>query len=183
MTATNARPAAELAQPARRRAAAGLATLVLLVLPVFVSPGRAEDLPAASAATLKQVESRFVCMVNDAVFDREQIPVEVDGRTYFGCCPMCKQRLAEDPAARQAKDPVTGELVDKATAVVAARPDGSVLYFASAKTLSDYVERQAGAGEPETEVEVGGQEQPSSPAARQPSGDHGGSGGAGRSRS
>lgn len=87
---------------------------------------------------LTRVETEKVCMVNDAVFEKAQIPVEVEGKTYYGCCPMCEERLAHDVSIRTAVDPVTGERVDKATGVIAARPDGSVLYFASEETLAAY---------------------------------------------
>lgn len=96
----------------------------------------------AEAASLQPVEHRFVCMVNDAVFEREQIPVEVDGKTYYGCCPMCEERLSADTAVRTAVDPVSGKPVDKATALIAARPDGTVLYFESEETLARFVARE-----------------------------------------
>ena len=38
---------------------------------------------------------------------RPQIPVSVDGKTYYGCCAMCKDRLARDASARSALDPVS----------------------------------------------------------------------------
>lgn len=96
--------------------------------------------PASSAAPLTRVEDpSLVCMVNDTFMAKPQIPVAVDGRTYYGCCPMCKERLANDPAVRTASDPVTGERVDKATAVIARDADGAVRYFASDATLARYV--------------------------------------------
>ncbi|HWM90884.1 MAG TPA: hypothetical protein VN493_08965 [Thermoanaerobaculia bacterium] len=87
---------------------------------------------------LKRVETKKVCMVNNQVFDKDQIPVAVDGKTYYGCCEMCKERLAKDVAARTAVDPVTNKPVDKATAVIAAMPDGKVLYFESQETFEKY---------------------------------------------
>ena len=87
---------------------------------------------------LKRVETKKVCMVNNQVFDKDQIPITVDGKTYYGCCEMCKERLAKDAAARTAVDPVTGKPVDKATAVIAAMPDGKVLYFESQETYEKY---------------------------------------------
>ena len=87
---------------------------------------------------LKRVETKKVCMVNNAVFEKDQIPVQVSGKTYYGCCEMCKERLAKDAAARTATDPVSGKTVDKATAVIAAKADGTVLYFESEKTLEQY---------------------------------------------
>jgi YHS domain-containing protein len=91
---------------------------------------------------LKRVETKKVCMVNNAVFEKDQIPVQVSGKTYYGCCEMCKERLAKDAAARTGTDPVTKKPVDKATAVIAALPDGTVLYFESEKTLEQYEKGQ-----------------------------------------
>jgi len=87
---------------------------------------------------LKVVEAKKVCMVNNQLFEKDQIPIAVEGKTYYGCCEMCKERLAKDAAARTAIDPVTGKKVDKAKAVIAALPDGKVLYFESEKTLAEY---------------------------------------------
>lgn len=88
----------------------------------------------ASAAVLR-VETRYVCMVNNRVYDREQIPVPVGEHVYYGCCEGCKARLAADAAMRRAVDPVSGRVVDKATAIVGALPDGRVYYFESEETL------------------------------------------------
>ena len=102
-------------------------------------------LAAAGAPALQRGETKKVCMVNDQLFGRDQIPVQVEGRTYYGCCEMCKERLARDAAARTSVDPQTKKPVDKATAVIAARPDGSVLYFESEKTFVEY-QKNAGGG-------------------------------------
>jgi YHS domain-containing protein len=91
---------------------------------------------------LKRVEAKKVCMINNQLFEKDQIPVPVQGKTYYGCCEMCKERLAKDVNARTATDPVTGKTVDKATAVIAAQADGSVLYFESEKTLDQYEKGQ-----------------------------------------
>ncbi len=96
---------------------------------------------AGEKAELKRVETKKVCMVNNQVFEKDQIPVAVDGKTYYGCCEMCKERLAKDAAARTGVDPVTGKPVDKATAVIAAMPDGKVLYFESQETYEKYTKK------------------------------------------
>lgn len=93
---------------------------------------------AAVAGDLERVDAKRVCMVNDTLFPRDQIPVEVDGKTYFGCCEMCKGRLAKDAAIRTATDPVTGKSVDKAIAVIGAAPDGHVEYFESEASFALY---------------------------------------------
>src|SRR5262245_50116263 len=108
-------------------------TLVLAAL-VLVRPALAEP--------LKRVPAKRVCMVNNTLFEKDQIPVAVDGKTYFGCCEMCKGRLAQDASIRQATDPVSGKSVDKAKAVLGAKPDGKVLYFESEKTFAAYQKRK-----------------------------------------
>lgn len=82
-----------------------------------------------------------VCMVNNQFMGRPQIPVQVNGKTYYGCCAMCKGRLQTDAAARTAVDPVTGAPVDKASAVMGKTTAGSVLYFASLEHLQTYAQR------------------------------------------
>ena len=115
--------------------------LSLFTLPLAL-PVQAAESPAAENVTdpapLRVVEAQYVCMVNDAVFAKAQIPVEVDGRTYYGCCEMCKSRLQEDAAIRTATDPVSGAQVDKATAVIATAPDGTVYYFETEDTLGQF---------------------------------------------
>ncbi len=90
------------------------------------------------SSALQRVEAKKVCMINNQLVAKDQIPVEVQGKTYYGCCEMCKERLTKDAAARTGTDPVTGKPVDKATAVIAALEDGSVLYFESEKTFEQY---------------------------------------------
>jgi YHS domain-containing protein len=105
----------------------------VLSLVALVGPAWSEE--------LTRVEAKRVCMVNDTVFPRDQIPVEVDGRTYFGCCEMCKGRLAKDTGVRQSVDPVSGKPVDKATAVIGAAADGKVRYFENDQTFAAYLAR------------------------------------------
>ena len=92
----------------------------------------------ARAEPIERVDAQRVCMVNNTYFAKEQIPVEVDGKTYFGCCEMCKGRLASDAGARTATDPVSGKQVDKAKAIIGATPDGKVFYFESEKTFAEF---------------------------------------------
>lgn len=121
----------------------GVAALVLLVAALVGGLAFAKG-EGKAHATLKRVETQKVCMINNQVFEKDQIPVEVEGKTYYGCCEMCKERLTKDPASRQAVDPVTGKTVDKATAVIGVLPDGKVLYFESAETLEKYEAPAAG---------------------------------------
>ena len=90
---------------------------------------------------LKKVEPSKVCMINEKVIVDDQIPVPVNGKTYYGCCEMCKARLGNDASARTATDPLTQKLVDKAVAVIAKRPDGAVAYFESKQTFAAYTQK------------------------------------------
>ncbi len=94
----------------------------------------------AKRSTLTRVASAsLVCMVNDRFMGAEQIPVNVDGKTYYGCCAACKDKLQTSAAARTAADPVTGASVDKAAAVIAKTDSGKVLYFESEQSLARWV--------------------------------------------
>jgi YHS domain-containing protein len=104
-----------------------------------VPPPSAPPAVAAAPAAVTLVEDRsLVCMVNNQFMGRPQIPIEVEGRTYYGCCEMCKGRLGNDPAARMATDPVSQKQVDKATAIIGKTSDGATLYFESDRTFAVY---------------------------------------------
>jgi YHS domain-containing protein len=100
-------------------------------------PSPPADSPVAGPLTIIEDTSQ-VCMVNNQYMGRGQIPVKVDGKTYYGCCPACQNRIRSEPSVRFAKDPVTGEQVDKATAVIAHDARNVVLYFASAQNVRSY---------------------------------------------
>ena len=109
------------------------AALLILVLAL---PLLAVDL--IPSGPLTKVEAKMVCMVNEQNMGKEQIPVEVEGRTYYGCCDMCKKTLAENADKRTAIDPVSGKQVDKAKAVIAAQQDGRVFYFENDENLAKH---------------------------------------------
>lgn len=96
------------------------------------------DSDVKPSGPLTKVEPKTVCMMNEHAMGKDQIPVEVDGKTYYGCCEMCKKGLAADAAKRVAVDPVSGKQVDKATAVIAAQEDGRVFYFENDESLAKY---------------------------------------------
>lgn len=82
-----------------------------------------------------------VCMVNDTYAGATQIKVEVDGRTYYGCCPGCVEQLKNNKSVRYSKDPVSSNSVDKADAVILKSASGKVLYFESRETAEEYLKR------------------------------------------
>jgi YHS domain-containing protein len=123
------------------------ALVLTAALTIYTVQARAQnqgsDTTQANTSTdLKQVESKYVCMVTNQLYDKEQIPVAVDGKMYYGCCQMCEAKLKEDPTSRMATDPVSGKEVDKSTAVIGAAPDGKVYYFENAEDLKAYANTQ-----------------------------------------
>jgi YHS domain-containing protein len=89
-------------------------------------------------ASLKKVQPQYVCMINNKFLGKEQIPVMVKGKTYYGCCAMCKAKLEGSAKARTAIDPVSKKPVDKATAVIGAKADGTVFYFENEKNFKAF---------------------------------------------
>lgn len=100
----------------------------------FAENHQAADSPIAP----KSVKASEVCMVNNSFMGRAQIPVQVDGKTYYGCCEGCVEKLKNNLSLRYANDPVTGNEVDKAKAFITVDPEGTALYFESRETAEAY---------------------------------------------
>jgi YHS domain-containing protein len=112
--------------------------LLAAILTIGVVAGVNAQSEKAKDTELTQVETKYVCMINNQRFDKEQIPVTVDGVTYYGCCEMCKEKLQKDKSSHVAVDPVSGKKVDKAKAVIGAAADGKVYYFESVENLKKF---------------------------------------------
>ena len=93
-----------------------------------------------SEPELKLIDSSHTCMGSNQAQTEAQDFAEVEGKRYYGCSKMCIVNLKENPNFRYGIDPVSGEKVDKASAIVATRPGGELLYFASEKTFRSYRE-------------------------------------------
>ncbi len=80
---------------------------------------------------VEEVDRAKVCMLEDRVQARPGLPEVYNGKTYYLCCPMCKQTFENNPEKySKARDPVSGDLVDKATAPLLAYK-GQAYFFAS----------------------------------------------------
>lgn len=122
-------------------------TVIIVLLSMFVIFGTvmAFNAQARSGEEFlpESVEAVEVCMVNDKVFGEPQIPVEFEGKTYYGCCQGCVSRIKNDRAVRYSIDPLTGGEVDKATAFIVEGQGGKALYFESAQTAKQYSAKRA----------------------------------------
>jgi YHS domain-containing protein len=69
--------------------------------------------------------------MQDMVLQKPGIPIQHEGKTYYGCCEMCKAKIASAPDKyTRAVDPVSGQKVDKAAAWIYSL-DGDAFYFGS----------------------------------------------------
>jgi len=114
---------------------------ILLTITTFLFAGKSNSESASSGNAVTEVDAKYVCMVTDKLFQKEQIPVVVADKTYYGCCEMCKAKLKDSPQKRFSKDPVSGKSVDKASSVIGATPGGNVYYFENKDNLNKFAEK------------------------------------------
>ena len=110
--------------------------ILTLLLFIVAMPAMAQE--QSHENHLRKVEAKYVCMVNDKAFQSEQIPVGVDGTTYYGCCSMCEVRLQKDPAIRLGVDPVSNNSIDKTKAIIGADMNNAVYYFESEENFNAF---------------------------------------------
>jgi YHS domain-containing protein len=76
-------------------------------------------------------KKEYVCMMQDMVLGKPGIPIQYEGKTYYGCCEMCKEKIKNEPQRYiKAIDPVSQKPVDKASSFIYS-VDGSAYYFTS----------------------------------------------------
>ena len=94
---------------------------------------------ASTIANAQNIEDRrYVCMMQDSLQVKPGTPIEIDGKTYFGCCSMCAGKMKGEPKKyTMAKDPITGTLVDKSTAFIFGH-EGQAYYFESEKSRAQF---------------------------------------------
>ena len=107
----------------------GIGVAAEAVSPVVAQP---------SGFELKAQKHKDVCMVTDNVGLMKMIPVQVEGKTYYGCCQGCVGKLKNNRSVRFSTDPVTGREVDKAKAFIVADKANKALYFESKETAERF---------------------------------------------
>lgn len=112
--------------------------LVLFALSAPVFTAEAGTVKEAATKALQGVKHSDVCMVQNRHGIMKMIPVEVDGKMYYGCCAGCVGKLKYNSVVRFSKDPVTGKEVDKASAFIIGNRDGTVTYFESKETAEQF---------------------------------------------
>lgn len=96
-----------------------------------------------SDTAVTRLPNSQVCMVNNRFMNSEQIPVPLEGKTYYGCCEGCVKMLKEDPTSHFTIDSLSGEQVDKAIAFIIGKPGSKedVLYFTSEENARKYFDK------------------------------------------
>lgn len=88
---------------------------------------------------LTSVDASRVNMVTNRVDKDASHTVEIAGRSYSVSGDMGAWALKQNPSIRFAKDPMTGNLVDKSNANIYADAAGRVFYFESDSTVKGFV--------------------------------------------
>lgn len=117
---------------------AALTSLVFASI-LFAQINAMADHHSGTSLPIKSIDPVEVCMVNDAIMGKPQIPVQVGKKTYYGCCKGCVSTLQTKRHMRYSNDPVTGKEVDKATAFIMSGLAGKALYFESLETAQKYI--------------------------------------------
>lgn len=92
---------------------------------------------------ITKLPNNQVCMVNNRFLNSEQIPLPVNGKTYYGCCEGCVKVLKEDSASHYTYDLLSNEQIDKAIAFIIGKPGSKedVLYFKSETNAKEYFDK------------------------------------------
>lgn len=89
------------------------------------------SLPAAYSASGNIDRREYVCMMQDMVLTKPGIAIKYAGKTYYGCCEMCKEKIRVNPKKyTRSLDLVSRKPVDKARAYVYGL-NGDAYYFSS----------------------------------------------------
>ncbi|MFI5398640.1 MAG: YHS domain-containing protein [Candidatus Binatia bacterium] len=92
----------------------------------------------AGPPATQEVERSKVCMLQDEVEPKAGTPYEYEGKTYYLCCPMCANAFKKEPEKfSKAHDPVSGQVVDKATAPVLGYKE-QAYFFASDESRATF---------------------------------------------
>lgn len=92
----------------------------------------------------KHVPNNLVCMVNDAYMAKQQIEVPFEGKTYYGCCNMCKEKIPKDESVRYAVDPHSLKKISKADAYIVVIGDNDeVAYFENEQNFHLFLQDNA----------------------------------------
>lgn len=114
------------------------AWVLLGLFGLLAAAASAEALPNGPARTGRVGDRSFVCMTDDNLQSKPGSPHVYQGKTYYLCCAGCLKRFGSDPERfSHAKDPVSGQPVDKAQALIYGY-EGQAYFFANEAHLKAF---------------------------------------------
>lgn len=129
------------------------ATVLLIGCSDQKSKSTTEEIPKVQTTEIKKINnpkkgkhvpSNLVCMVNDAYMGEEQIEVSFEGKMYYGCCNMCKEKIPKDQSVRYAVDPHSLKKISKADAYIVVIGDNDeVAYFENEQSYQLFLNENA----------------------------------------
>lgn len=108
----------------------------MLIGSVYLFPATLRTAAAHSPET-HAVERSNVCMLEDRVQKGAGIEASYQGKTYYVCATCSEAFHGETDRYASARDPVTGKMVDKATAPLLTYR-GRVFFFESEMSLDAF---------------------------------------------
>ncbi|MBJ7882575.1 hypothetical protein [Gelidibacter salicanalis] len=109
----------------------------------IIEASKMTDEAVASTQNYDIVPTEKVCMVNDRFMGVSQIPIDVNGTIYYGCCENCVEKLQKNiDDVRFGSNPLTETKVDKASAIIVQdKRSGNVFYFASKEDAQVFINK------------------------------------------
>ncbi|MUP39402.1 hypothetical protein [Labilibaculum euxinus] len=118
-----------------------LLVAIVVYAPVINERDKSETLKFSSFEG-KEMLDNMVCMVRGDIKSKSTLPIQIEDKTYRGCCQKCMDKLERNVNnIRFTIDPITGQSINKADAVIKQDPHDNkrVLFFKSNETYNQYL--------------------------------------------
>jgi YHS domain-containing protein len=131
--------------PSEKKVLISIGVALLIIILIWYTNEATEKYTSENAYKVyidKPVPDSVVCMVSGIVKDKAIKPIEINGKTYWGCCGNCLTQLKNNiKNVLFAKDPVSGAMISKSGALKRLNPENKkyVLYFETDKNYELYV--------------------------------------------
>lgn len=126
--------------------------IIILIFTLLIGCGKDTSFKndrLSSKSEKKNIENRQipynkVCMYYDVELNMvSTFPVNINGKTYYGCCNETQANLYTDSTKRVAIEPITQKTIDKSEALIFLDldkiKDNKVLYFESKENHDKYL--------------------------------------------
>jgi Cu+-exporting ATPase len=120
-----------------------LTGLLMAMMGFCMTGAMAESMPVTPTPDGPVADRSLVCMIDDNLQKNPGSEYVYQGKTYYLCCAGCLKRFASDPERfSHAMDPVSGQPVDKAQALIYSY-EGRAYFFANEAHLGAFAKEPA----------------------------------------